>query len=138
MEKTDMTNKLEALKSNLEDTIYEGWDVLTRERAFDGKMPEGISVEVNCYYDGGTISLRAERTDIMVIEKDVEYSRLSISIPAPFNTRSDKLLGLLDRVIPDIIEEQREIDRQKRLRVAEKENAAALAVIDELPDPFSN
>jgi Sec7-like guanine-nucleotide exchange factor len=132
----DKAAQASALKARVESAIFNAWDKITRKNVLQEKMPEGITVAIKTYYDGGRITLTARRAKIMEIEREVEYLRTSITISSPFNTRSDKLLGLFDRIIPEIVQEQNEIDRQALLRAREEANSPALEVIDALPDPF--
>jgi hypothetical protein len=138
MQTDDRETRIEALKSNLGNLVYESWSTITGENLLNEKLPDGFSVEITTYYDGGTINLEVGGVQVMRIEREVEYSRLDIDIQRPFQSRSEKLLGLMDRVVQEVVKEQAEIDRQERLRSEMEANAPVLAAIDELPDPFES
>ena len=127
----DTSKEIETLKWRLEDR----YSLLLQPGAIQRNLPEGWSVEIASFYDGGDIRLKVKGEEVLHVEKDAEYHQFSTTVPEAYQPKAGKLISFLVGIGDRL---QAEIDARKAEERALREaeiNAAIDAAIDDFPHP---
>lgn len=118
-----------ALKE-LELKLSNNWSALAVPGRLEAGCAPPFSLETSFYYDGGSIRLSVERTELICIERDVEFSRMDITIPENLQGRAAKILGIMDQLADQAIE--RGVEEAALARKAQADKV--FDILDALPD----
>lgn len=114
----------------LEMKLSNNWAALAVPGRLEAGCAPPFSLETSFYYDGGSIRLSVERTELICIERDVEFSRIDITIPESLQERAAKIIGIMDQLADRAIE--RGVEEADLARKAQADKV--FDILDALPD----
>lgn len=117
-------------RRNLEEKLHENWHLLAVPGRLEAGCGAPFRLETSFFYGGGSISLYADRAELVRVEREAEFNRLDIWIPEALQSREDKILSLMDQLCDRAIQRAHEEDRLANQVKADR----AIALLDALPD----
>lgn len=118
-----------ALKA-LEMKLSNNWTALAVPGRLEAGCAPPFSLDTSFYYDGGSIRLNVDGTELLCIEREVEFTRMDITIPESLQGRSAKILCIMDQLVDRAI--QRGVDEAALSRKAKADKV--FDILDAMPD----
>ena len=115
---------------DLERMISNNWATLAVPGRLEAGCPPPFRIQSSFYYDGGTITLFADKTEILEVERDAEFATLDVRIPDAMMAREEKILGIMEQLCNRAI--QRGIQESEMAKKAKVNQV--FDMIDALPD----